>query len=232
VLVNDGFTNLTAGTLFDLSASTMSGISFVNMITRGGASAKFLDGAADSANINAGGVGLLSNCHVSGPNLLGSNISVNNSRWEFTGNDEVANTRPDGLLTLIGNSTATVIAAAGTAVLVAGTWVVETVSQSTGTTAGRYTYNGSKNAKLPIMIEVTVTPVSGAAIAMSAYVAINGAIVANSRREAPLASGGLIQVISIPWQINASGNDYVEVFVANDSSTVNLLVSSAVMRIN
>ena len=232
VLITNSFNDLAAGTLFDLGSATMDGISFVNQITRGAAAAKFVDGLASSGNINTGGVGVLNNCHVNGPDLAGSNINVNNSRWEFAGNDEIANTRPDGLLTLIGNSTATTISGAGTAVLVAGTWVVDSVSQSTGTTAGRYTYNGSKNAKLPVMVDLTVTPVSGAAVAMSAYIAVNGTIVARSRRESPVASGGLIQVISVPWQITAATDDYVEVFVANDDSTVNLLVSSAVIRVN
>ena len=232
VLFVSGFADLAAGTLFNLGTSTSDGITFDKMITRGASSAKFLDGAANSANINAGGVGVLNNCHVDGPSLLGSNINVNNARFEFRGNDEVANTRPDGLLTLIGNSTATTIAGAGTAVLVAGSWQVDAVSQSVGTTAGRYQYKGSKNAKLPILVDLTVTPVSGAAIAMSAYIAVNGSIVARSRRAAPLASGGLIQVITVPWQIDAETDDYIEVFVANDSSTVNLLVSSAVLRIN
>jgi hypothetical protein len=231
-LFTSGFADLSAGTLFNLGTSTSDGLTFNNMVTRGASSAKFLDGAANSANINAGGVGVLNNCHVKGPTLLGSNINVDNFRFEFAGNDEVANTRPDGLLTLIGNSTATTISGAGTAVLVAGSWQVDSVSQSVGTTAGRYQYKGSKNAKLPVMVDLTVTPVSGAAIAMSAYIAVNGSIVARSRRSAPLASGGLIQVISIPWQIIAETDDYVEVFVANDTSTVDLLVSSAVMRIN
>lgn len=231
-LITNGFSDIAAGTLFNLGTSTSDGITFDNMITRGAGGTKFLDGAADSANINTGGVGVLNNCHVNGPALLGSNINVNNARFEFQGNDEVANTRPDGLLTLIGNSTATTISSAGTAVLVAGSWQVDAVSQSVGTTAGRYQYKGSKNAKLPIIVDLTVTPVSGAAIAMSAYIAINGSIVARSRRSAPLASGGLIQVISVPWQINAETDDYVEVFVANDTSTVNLLVSSAVLRVN
>jgi len=232
VLITNSFNDLAAGTLFNLGSSTMDGITFLNQITRGAASAKFVDGLANSGNINANGVGVLNNCHVKGPTLLGSNINVDNARFEFSGNDEVANTRPDGLLTLIGNSTATTISGAGTAVLVAGSWQVDSVSQSAGTTAGRYQYKGSKNAKLPIMVDLTVTPVSGAAIAMSAYIAINGSVVARSRRAAPLASGGLIQVISIPWQIAAETDDYVEVFVANDTSTVDLLVSSAVMRIN
>ena len=231
-LFTSGFADMSAGTLFNLGTSTSDGITFNDIVTRGASSSKFLDGAANSANINAAGVGVLNNCHVKGPTLLGSNINVDNARFEFSGNDEVANTRPDGLLTLIGNSTATTISGAGTAVLVAGSWQVDSVSQSVGTTAGRYQYKGSKNAKLPIMADVTVTPVSGAAIAMSAYIAINGSIVARSRRSAPLASGGLIQVISIPWQITAETDDYVEVFVANDTSTVNLLVSSAVLRVN
>ena len=232
VLITNSFNDLAAGTLFDLGSATMDGISFVNQVSRGAGAAKFINGLANSGNINTGGVGVLNNCHVDGPDLAGSNINVNNAQWEFAGNDEIANTRPDGLLTLIGNSTATTISGAGTAVLVAGTWEVDSVSQSTGTTAGRYIYNGSKNAKLPVMVDLTVTPVSGAAIAMSAYIAVNGSIIARSRRAAPLASGGLIQVISVPWQITAEPGDYVEVFVANDTSTVNLLVSSAVIRVN
>ena len=52
---------------------------------------------------------------------------------------ETANTVLDGLLSIQGNSTATTIAGAGDAVLVAGTWVVEKSGIGAGTTGGRIT---------------------------------------------------------------------------------------------
>lgn len=224
-------TTMTAGAMFNLGTATFDSFIVDTILATLNGSSSLISGAASSANINAGGIGLVNTMRISGAGTSLSGISVDDALWEFRHNDDIADTRPDGLLSMQGNATDTVIAVAGTPVLVAGTWVVDSTSQMTGTAAGRITYNGGKDAKLPITASLTVEPATGGAVDISAEVAINGTVVANSKRVAS-ASAGNPSSITVPWQTNFSPTDFVEVFVTNEDSTVDVLVSSAVLRIN
>ena len=223
--------NVQAGVFFKLGTATFNSfiVDKVLMAVAGGAT--FLSGLAGSANISAGGLGTILITRISGAGTVLSGITADDALWEFFHNDEIADTRPDGLLSMQANATATVIAVAGTPVLVAGTWVVERVSQFTGTTAGRLTYNGGKDATLPDTGSFTVEPVSGGAVNVSVEVAINGVVVPNSKRTANASSGNPTS-ITVPWQEVLSTSDFVEYFVTNEDTTVNLLVASAISRVN
>lgn len=222
---------ISGGSLFNLGTATFDSFIVSTIIATINSGATFLSGAASSANINAGGSGLITILRAGGPGTLLSGITTDDALWEFLANDDIADTRPDGLLSMQGNATNTIIAVAGTPVLVAGAWAVELESQMTGTTGGRLTYNGGKDAKLPITGSVSVEPVSGTNIQLSAYIAINGVAIANSKRTAS-ASSGQPSSITLPWQAVLSNGDYVEIWVANEDNTTNVLVSSAIHRIN
>jgi hypothetical protein len=130
-----------------------------------------------------------------------------------------------------GNAVNTVIAVAGTPVLIAGTWVVERASQFTGTTAGRLTYDGGKDATLPITGSFTVEPASGGAVNISIEVAIDGSVIPGSKRTGNTSAGNPIS-ITVPWQEVFSTATFIEYFVTNETTTVDILVSSAVGRVN
>ncbi len=230
--------------LHEVSAATINGGAYFNLGTAtfdafivdlplvnlaGGTN--LISGASGSANINTGGIGLVTRALTSGAGVPLSGVSVDDALWHFQNNDDIADTRADGLLSMQSNAVNTVISVQGTPVLVAGTWVIESTSQMTGTTAGKLTYNGGKEARLPITASVTIEPVSGGTITVSACIAINGSVIVNSKREASASPGGAAS-ITVPWQENFSTTDTVEIFVANESSTVDLLVSSAIHRMN
>lgn len=220
-----------AGALFNLGTSTFdSFIASTTLATLNGSS-NLISGATGSANINAGGSGLIEVMRTSGTGTPLSGISVQDARWEFRSNDDIANTRPDSLLSMQSNATNTVISSVGVPVLVAGTWVVQGTSQFTGTTAGRSTYNGGKNARLPIFFSITVQPASGVGISISALVAINGSVVPASKITDTADSGNPTS-ISVPWQYTFQTSDYVEIFVQNNTNTNDLLVSTAIARVN
>lgn len=231
ITINDSTILQQAGTFLNLGASSFLSFDISNYLMIGSGGTTFLSGAAASANIRAGGLGRVVRGRNLGAETVLSGITSQDALWEFFLNDSIPNTRPDGLLSMQSNATATVIAFAGTPVLVAGTWVVERVSQFTGTTAGRLTYNGGKDVTVPLTASLTVEPVSGGATDVSVQVAINGTVVANSKRVGNTSAGNPTS-ITIPWQEQLSTSDFVEVFVANEGGTVNILVSSAVLRIN
>ncbi len=222
---------ISGGDIFKLGAATFDAFIGKTTLVTLNAGTNLLDGATGSANINAGGVGLLRDMRISGAGAPLNGITEDDALWLFRDNDDIRDTRPDGLLSMQGNAVATVIAVAGTPVLVAGAWVVERESQMSGTTAGRLTYDGGKDATLPITSGFTVEPVSGGAVDVSMETAINGVVVPNSKRTANTSSGNPAS-ITVPWQVILTTGDFVEHFVTNEGGTVNILVSSAIQRVN
>jgi hypothetical protein len=223
--------NITGGALFDFGTATFDAIALDLVLANLGAGTTLISGAASSANINTGGTAIITRMLTSGAGSILSGVTVDDALWNFFHNDDIADTRPDGLLSMQNNATATVIAVAGTPVLIAGTWVIERVSQFTGTAAGRLTYNGGKDATLPDTGSFTVEPVSGGAVNISIELALNGTIVPNSKRTANSSAGNPAS-ITAPWQEVLSTGDFIEWFVTNEDSTVNILVASSISRVN
>ena len=218
------------GTAFDLGTATFDrfNVDVMQIVSPSGSNI-ILDGVVSSGNINSGGTGDMSEIVVNGTFTDSTTIISGDTRWDFADNNFIADSHTDGLLSMQANATNSVITVAGTAVLVAGTWVVEDTGKMTGTIGGRLTYDAQREISLPITASLTVAPVAGPTQTIGVYVAVNGTIVANSKRSASLASGSSASV-TVPWSSTLMTGDYVEMFVSNDSDTNDVLVSSAVLR--
>jgi hypothetical protein len=223
---------ISAGCVFDFgTASFTAGWSLETSFAVLAAGTCFIDGLADSGNMAVGALGTLFNTRFEGTGDILNNIAITDSRWQFFGNDDIGDTRADGLLSLKGNTTETVISVATTPVLIAGTWTVEEVSQFTGTTAGRLTYGGSKIAKLPVTLSLTGEPASGVNKTITYHLFKNGVKVTNADQPNIISSGGSKNT-TLVWQLDLDTDDYLEAYVSNDTDTINVLVSHASFRIN
>ncbi|MEE8288908.1 MAG: hypothetical protein V3R25_05800 [Nitrosomonadaceae bacterium] len=231
ILSQGNLVTLNGGSYWNFGTATFDAVSFTDSFVTGEAGTTVISGLTASGNINAGGLGSVINTRLTGAGTFLSGISTNDALWNFVSNDDVSDTRADGLLSLQGNATATTISVATTPVLIAGTWIVESTSQMTGTTGGRLTLDTGKDSRIPVGAALTVEPVSGGAVDISTYVAVNGSVITNSQRTANASSGNPASVTNL-WQENLSPTDFVELFVANDDTTVNILVSSAILRNN
>lgn len=222
---------ITAGSWFDLGTATFDSIILDTVLATLNGTSFLLSGAAGSANINTGGIGIVQRALTSGTGTPLNGITVEDALWVFNVSNEIADTRSDALISMQNNLTATTITVAGTPVLAAGTWVVDSDSQFTSTTAGRMTYTGGRDARLPITFSCSLEPSSGTNISMSTLVAINGAVIAASKRNGASSSGSPTSITS-PWQYTFATGDYVEIFVQNNDTTADILVSSAIGRVN
>lgn len=218
------------GTFIDLGTAVFGGVRISSNVIQTPGSVVLVDGAASSANISAGGSGVIVSNRLIGTVTI-NGISVDDTRWWFFLNDQLQDSRTDGLLSMQGNATASVIAATGTPVIVAGTWVVSGVSGMSGTTNGRLTYNEEKPVSLPITASVTAIPVSGSNQAISIYIALNGSVITASRMQATITSTAA-QNITATWQLTFEEGDYIEVFVQNETATNNVTITRAVLRVN
>ena len=219
------------GTAFDLGTATFNRVNIdIMQIVSPSGSNLILDGAADSGNIDVGGIGDMSEIVVIGAFTASTNIVSGDTRWTFSDNSFIADSHTDGLLSMQANALATTIGVIGTPVLVAGTWVVEHDDKMTGTAGGRLTYDAQRDIHIPIIASLTVSPAAGNNRVIGVYAALNGVVVANSKRTATVSSSSSAS-ITMPWSITLETDDYIEVFVVNDTSTDNVLVSSAVLSV-
>jgi hypothetical protein len=132
-------------------------------------------------------------------------------------------------ITMAGNSTATTIASTATAVKAAGTFVVGDVSSNfTAVTSGRITHTGPQSRHI-INALVTLDTASGSNHLLSIFIAVNGAIV--STKMTDTVSHGSPRAIATFINIVLDTDDYVEIFVRNESATTNVIAVNAVLSI-
>jgi len=222
---------INAGTFMDFGTSTFNGIEIATFRVVTAAGTIAFSGLPSSGNINIGGIGAIQQGRFDGVGTILSGLTVDDALWNFFGNDDIANTRADGLLSMIDNPTETVISSIGVGVLVAGTWVNVITSQFTGSTAGRLTYIGGRPIKLPVTISTAVTVASGTNQEIHFHIFLNGLIIEESKTETNIDSTDIKNQTNV-WQLIMNPNDYLELFVENNSTTNNVTVIDAKFRIN
>ena len=230
-LFQPALSSIAAGTFIDLGTATFDSISVTETTLDYPAGAFFMSGEPNSGNMNAGGLATISKSRLTGSGTPLEQISPDDAQFTFSENDSIRDSRSDGLLYIQGNTVASTITSANTPVLATGTWTIGPTGQFNGTASGRLTYIGGKDARLPVTFSVSIAPTLSTGIAMSIYIAINGTIDAGSRRQGT-GSAGLPTSVTMPWQHTFSTNDYVEVFVENNTNTTDILLSSGIARVN
>ena len=194
------------------------------------------NGAKISHNFtaNADGLPILLNTTAASPTIAsiiaGSGISVQSVNSAGIQITSIANDIY-GQLTIHGNSTNTTIGTAGTAVLVAGTWVAGINSSFTPTTGGRLTYTGTTAEVVSVVASVTVRPASGSNQTLTVYIAKDGAVIP-SAKITRIVSATESANVSLAFNVSLANSDYIELFVANETSTNNVLVTDALFGVS
>lgn len=213
----------------DLNSATFANAELVNLVMVGPPGAIGVSGITGSGNINTGSIGVFrDSSFIAGITPI-SGISVDDIRWSFNSNGGIPDTVKRGMVSLSGNVTETVIVSAGVPVKVAGTWVVEQESHFTADTTGRITYDGEVALNNPVDVVVTVRAASGTNKNVTAFVAVNGTVEANSGQVNQVDSSDPKQ-ITLMWEVDFNQTNFIEVFVQNDTDTTNLIVNSGIQR--
>lgn len=223
-----GVAVITAGDFIDLGTATFNSISIESILGIVSAGANFINGAASSANINAGGLGTMLNNRAQGAGTAVTGLSVDDARWLSIGNFPIGDTRTDGLCSF--DAATTTVLSAATPKLITGVWTVERVSQMIGTAGGRLTYKSGRMAVLPITIALSLEPVSGTNKDVNIYIAKNGVIESSSKVSTTVSSGSPKNQ-TVLWQAQLSEDDFIECWIESIDGT-NIQVNSASLRIN
>lgn len=231
ILIESTLGTIAAGTVYDLGTATFNGFAITDSFTTLNGTSVFLDGAASSANITAGNLASVHNCRFFGAGTPLQTITVSDIRWQFAVNDDIPDTNKDCLMSQVGNTTETVISVVSTPVKLLGPWTEEDAFFFSTDATGKMTYIGEKDIEVNVDMSFSAAPVSGTNKAINFYVAKNGSIIANSESFNNLSAGDPSRT-TLLWRVSLSPNDFIEPFVENDTDTVNVLVSDAVLRIS
>lgn len=115
------------------------------------------------------------------------------------------------------NATATVVGGANTFVKVAGTTSPNAINQKFTHTNNRLTYTGGINRSFRVGAVTSVSANNGQII--SVRIAKNGVTLSDSESQATISANGRFENLKCQTIIEMTTNDFVEVFVANNSNT-------------
>jgi hypothetical protein len=133
------------------------------------------------------------------------------------------------LIYLQNNIAETTITTPGTPVLASGAWQSEVAEGFSTTAGGRVTYTGTTTRAFTVDAHVSIQAASGTK-QVAVYIAKNGSVIT------PTKMSGRAQVtpqgnLSTGWELTLSENDYLEIFIGNDTDTTNLIAARAILRV-
>ena len=232
----DRFTTVTTNVAFvgvDLGSAVANSIGLSNIRLFGPSGAIGVTGLSNSGNITSGNLATITGSgFIGGITPITGINPVSDARWESLGNDGIGDSRDDALISMQGNAVETVIGTISVPVKLEGTWVSESNSRFDVTLdGGRMTYTGERSAKLPIDASLSCLLASGGDKQIAAFVAINGVAINNAMiiTTSSAAKAGTIKLL---WQHDFQPGDYIEMFISNESDTTNIVVQSAIARID
>lgn len=130
-------------------------------------------------------------------------------------------------VSMAGNATATTIASTATPVKVAGTFTLGDISSGwTGTTDGKLTHTGQTSRHI-INAIATLDASSGSNHKISLFIAKNGTVI--STKMTDTISSGAPRAIATFANLVLNQNDYLELYVRNESTTDGVIAVNAVL---
>lgn len=178
---------------------------------------------------------ILDNVNFSGGGTYLAGVTNTSNKASFFACVGITNTSAIAQYYMTGNATATVIGATGTFVKAAGTTIpVSALQQKFNlATANRAQYTGASAAAFRVNVFASMQ--SGNNQALRMRVAVNGTTLAESSVGFQTTGSGDASNIGTQALVSLNPNDYIEIFVTNDTATTNITVrdlNCTVTRLN
>lgn len=216
-----------AGNLFTLGTATFDYFSITKGLFNINSTGYIISGLANSGNISSDGLGYITNSRNFGTTFPHTdNIFPTDDRWEYTHNASA----PDSYDVLLATNSGTTISITGigTPALVGAAWTTQKAYRFTGTAAGLWTYNGNQtNVEITAKIKAATTVATDT---ISFFLYKNGVQIAASRAY----NSTTLNVpydFTIIWDEYLENGDYIQLYAQNDDANVDILISSATIRI-
>lgn len=165
---------------------------------------------------------ILDTVNFSGGGTFTSGVAYTDDKARFIGVRGVSNSAEIGAYYMINNATVTTISTSGVPVKVEGTTTANAVSQKFSHTDNKDTYNGALTRIFKVSVVASFT--SGNNKDISVYIAKNGTIDPTSEMQSTTDGNGRAESIACQTILELEENDYIEVWIENNSGTNNITV--------
>lgn len=165
---------------------------------------------------------ILDTINFSGGSTYLSGVQYTSNKTRFVNCKGIENTAELGNYYMLNNATATTISQTETPVKIAGTTTANAINQKFSHTDNRLTYTGSLIRDFQISANASFT--SGNNQVIGLYVAKNGSVIASSEMYATTSGSGRAESINCQTIVELNENDYVEMWIENETSASNITV--------
>jgi hypothetical protein len=196
---------------------------FSSFVAFGGATAIYVDPAV---TFSAGAENyILITCNFSGGATYvgGTTFTSNNSLFQNCRG--ITNSANLGQMYFLNNATQNPIAAQGVFEKIEGTTSASPVNQKFNHSLNRLTYVGGLTKEFVITASCSANSVTTPSAILLVRIAKNGATIAESEVQATTSNAGRSENFYCQAITNLAPNDYIELFIANDTSANNVLVT-------
>ena len=170
----------------------------------------------DTVNFSGGGT------YITGPDYL-------DNKTLFVNTIGIENSREVSQYYMNGNTTVTTIASAGVAVKAAGATTSSVLTSKFTNTNNRATYTGAITRTFRAVATLSLS--SGNNQKIGTYIAKNGTVITESEIYTDTTGNGDLLNATIQALVSLSTNDYLEVWIENDTATNNITVTDLNMII-
>ena len=166
---------------------------------------------------------ILDTINFSGGGSYLGGVMVNDNKTKFLNCEGIQNSAEISQYFMNGNATTTVVSSTGVAYKALGTTTSSAITQKFTNTNNRATYVGSITRNFLITASLSVE--SGNNNQIGVYIAKNGTLINESEVYGTTNGTGRGENIVAQTLVELSENDYIEIFVENESSITNILVT-------
>ena len=166
---------------------------------------------------------ILDTCNFAGGGTYLSGIDFQDNTALFVNNVGITNSKEIAQYYMNGNATATSVAATGTAYKAAGTTTDGALTSKFTHTNNRATYIGSIDR--PFFVSAALSVESGNNNVVGLYIAKNGVVIADSEIYITTNAGGRAEGASVQTLTTLTADDYIEIFVENETAIADITVT-------
>lgn len=166
---------------------------------------------------------ILDSVNFSGGGTYTTGVTYSDNKALWVNCRGVINSAAIGFMTMQANATATTVSATSTYYKAAGTTTLESISQRFSHSSNRLTYTGALTRDF--RVTVTATQEAGNNQELGLRIAKNGTTVSNSTSLQTTSGAGKSENSVSQSVIQLATNDYIEVFVSNETAVTDITVT-------
>lgn len=166
---------------------------------------------------------ILETVNFEGAGTYLTGLDYQSNKASFKNNTGIVNSDEIAQYYMNGNTTATTITTIGTSVKVAGTTTAAALNQKFNHTDNRATYVGSRTRFFKVTATLSVD--SGNNNQVGIYIAKNGTLLTESEIYVTTNAGGRAENGMVQTLVELAEDDYIELFVENDTSKTDVTVT-------